>query len=92
MGDRRLAGGTGTGARGWIEAAEGRGEEGPPAKLSSPPTAIEKVKHTPTRGHVTIGEKERSGYLPSSFSRFISLTQPPTDGLTDVYVRFAYAG
>lgn len=37
---------------------------GPPAKLSSLPTAIEKVKHTPTRGHVTIGEKDHSGYLP----------------------------
>lgn len=50
-------------------------------KLSSLPTAIEKVKHTPTGGHVTIGEKDRSGYLP------LVGTQP----MAVVYVYFAHA-
>lgn len=71
MGDRRVG-----------EGGGGRGTEGgPPAKLSSLPTAIEKVKHTPTGGHVTIGEKDRSTYLP------LFGTQP----MAVVYVYFARA-
>lgn len=54
--------GEGRGGEGRSGGKEGEG--GPPAKLSSLPTAIEKVKHTPTGGHVTIGEKDRSSYLP----------------------------
>lgn len=41
----------------------------PPAKLFSLPTAIEKVKHTPTGGHVTIERKSVQANSPS-------LTQP----------------
>lgn len=62
MGDRRL--GEGRGGAAERRGRMGRRGRGPPAKLSSLPTAIEKVKHTPTGGHVTIGEKDRSSYLP----------------------------
>ena len=49
----------------WVAGGGGRR---PPAVLLSLPTAIEKVKHTPTRGHVTSREKDRVRELPSFLS------------------------